>query len=104
MFDKVLPPEQSFDKSKGYCGMFRFSFWRYGKWLDVVIDDRLPVGTVNDEEQLLYCSNKNQPQELWCALLEKAYAKVNICYEFIDGGLSQGKKIFYSLGNINYNK
>jgi calpain-5 len=67
--------------------MFRFRFWRFGKWIEVVIDDRLPV---DDYGRLLYCSNKKYPNELWCALIEKAYAKVNGCYEFLDGGFTKG--------------
>ena len=85
-FKVVVPDDQSFDKGD-YCGMFHFRFWRFGKWLEVVVDDRLPVDNFN---KLIYCSNKKFPNELWCALIEKAYAKVNGCYEFLDGGYTQG--------------
>ena len=85
-FNMVIPQDQSFEPGK-YCGIFRFRFWRYGKWLEVVIDDRLPVDIYN---KLIYCSNKNQPDEFWVALIEKAYAKVNRCYEFLDGGFTKG--------------
>ena len=86
-FKRVIPEEQSFERGQ-YCGMFRFRFWRYGKWIEVVVDDRLPVhGHTN---RLVYCSNKKYPNEFWCALIEKAYAKVNICYELLIGGLTSG--------------
>ena len=43
-----------------------------GEWIDLVVDDRLPY---NDDGSLVFCSNKTQKNELWGALLEKAYAK-----------------------------
>ena len=37
---KVIP-KQSF--TKNYNGSFRFNLWSYGKWVEVIIDDFLPV-------------------------------------------------------------
>ncbi|KAG9299363.1 hypothetical protein G9A89_014011 [Geosiphon pyriformis] len=62
-------------------GIFRFRFYRFGKWVEVVVDDYLP--TVNNH--LIYAHARN-PNEVWCALVEKAYAKLCGCYEALEAG------------------
>jgi len=69
LFDAVCPPDQRFDEPT-YCGMFRFNFWRFGAWVEVIIDDFLP--THNGK---LYYACSVEAEEFWIPLLEKAYAK-----------------------------
>lgn len=51
------------------------SFWIYERWVEVVIDDRLPTIISLDGSIQLKYARSNERNEFWSALLEKAYAK-----------------------------
>ncbi|XP_026331811.1 calpain-C-like [Hyposmocoma kahamanoa] len=79
LFYRVVPADQRMDST--YVGVFRFRLWWCGQWLEVLVDDRLP--TVNGKLAFLQTSHTEQ---LWPALLEKAYAKLHGSYEALKYG------------------
>lgn len=85
LWSKVIPDykEQEFspEKPEDYQGIFRFRFWRFGEWIEVVVDDFLPVSN----GELCYVKSKTK-NEFWSALLEKAYAKLAGSYEALEAG------------------
>ncbi|XP_044019244.1 calpain-A-like [Aphidius gifuensis] len=84
LFNFIVPSsDQSFEENK-YAGIFHFRFWQAGKWVDIVIDDRLQ--TVG---KFLWYTSLKSSNEFWVPLIEKAYAKLNYrSYKKLEGGFA----------------
>ena len=94
-------------------GLYVFRFFKNYGWIFVIIDDRLPCLSGDDETPQLVFAKCHKRQEFWVPLIEKAYAKIHGTYEAlisgqIDDGLvdmtglvSEKLKITDAKGNFN---
>ncbi|XP_049448437.1 calpain-2 catalytic subunit-like [Epinephelus fuscoguttatus] len=93
---QVVPPDQSFKDN--YAGIFHLKFWRFGKWVDVVIDDLLPT-----RNKVPVSVSSRSGKEFWAPLLEKAYAKVCGSYgDMIAGNPPEAFKDFSGGVHMTY--
>ncbi|KAL3315336.1 hypothetical protein Ciccas_006033 [Cichlidogyrus casuarinus] len=83
LFNQLCPPGQ-YIQSPDYVGMFRFRFWSFGQWKEVLVDDRLPV--IAGTNQMVFMHSPTNG-EMWSSLMEKAYAKLLGNYGNLVGGM-----------------
>ena len=76
-------------------GMFGITFFVNGKWVTVVIDDRIPCVRQGRDWIPIFAGPKahsgqrSDEKELWPMLFEKAWAKLHLSYEATAGGLGR---------------
>ena len=80
------------DEEESKCGAFWVRFYKYGEIEDVIIDDYFPV---LGNGEFAFARGGPDGKELWPMILEKAYAKLNGCYNFIEAG-----KVQYALADM----
>ena len=84
LFSKVVPSDQIDNfNNLTYAGIFHFRFWQFEEWVEVVVDDYLPI----KNGRPLF-GKSSDPNEFWSALMEKAYAKLFGNYQAINFGNS----------------
>ena len=72
-----------FDESQDYdYGIYRATVCKNGWWQCITMDSYLPSGGGGP----CFAKNREEPNELWVALLEKAYAKIHGSYGAIRAG------------------
>ncbi|CAH1253327.1 CAPN9 [Branchiostoma lanceolatum] len=99
LFKRVCCEDNSYGDD--YCGVFHFRFWQYGKWVDVVIDDLIPmvVSYQGESQSPEYFSvHSSNGKEFWSALLEKAYAKLHGSYESLNLGFTSDALVDFTGG------
>uniref|UniRef100_A0A3Q3G3E3 Calpain catalytic domain-containing protein n=1 Tax=Labrus bergylta TaxID=56723 RepID=A0A3Q3G3E3_9LABR len=69
IFEQVVPLQQRYEED--YCGLFHFKFWRSGRWVDVVIDDKLPT----IDGRLIFV-HSTDPTEFWPYFISHTYLRI----------------------------
>ena len=87
------------------CSLFRFRFWKWGKWIEVVVDDRLPfvadgMGRMVYPPKLAF-SKCQSTEYFWVSLLEKAFAKLHGSYAALDAGTASDAMIDLTGGLVD---
>ena len=88
LFDVVVPGGQDI-KYGQYCGMFLFRFFKWGQWVEVVVDDYIPIYWDKEakQERPLFTYSDDEG-EMWPCLLEKAFAKLHGSYTHLVSGFT----------------
>lgn len=82
---QIIPKDGYQCGTDAYDGVFHCRFWRFGAWVDVFIDDCLPVQQI-DGSDVPWGARSCDPDELWVSLMEKAFAKFHGGYKSVVGG------------------
>ncbi|XP_076095147.1 uncharacterized protein LOC143065457 isoform X1 [Mytilus galloprovincialis] len=83
LLERVVPARDYKIGTNDYDGVFHCRFWRFGHWSEIYIDDKLPTSGRGG----LYGAHSNtDPNEMWVALLEKAFARMYGSYDEVSGG------------------
>lgn len=83
LLNRVIPARGYKVGTPDYDGVFHCRFWRFGHWSDIYIDDKLPI---TGHGQLYGAHSNTDDNEMWVALLEKAFAKMYGSYDEVTGG------------------
>ena len=69
--DLLYKVVQSWAFTEHYTGSFKFQFWNYGEWVDIIIDDFLPVrkGTLYSEGAGNFFNLQNLQKHFYPGLL-----------------------------------
>ena len=113
MLKTVFPSGQEWcqhvGEGKAHPGVFLFRFFKWGEWVEVLIDDRLPVKKSKWRDEK---GGKNEPptsdafaysrlgpnRAYWPLLFEKAYAKLHGSYACLAGGHSSDAFVDFTGG------
>ena len=57
--------------TEDYRGVFHCQFWKFGEWIDVYVDDFIPI----KYGQPWGAHSATDKNEMWISLMEKAFAK-----------------------------
>eukprot|EP01065_Artemidia_motanka_P021111 TRINITY_DN251_c1_g1_i1.p1 TRINITY_DN251_c1_g1~~TRINITY_DN251_c1_g1_i1.p1 ORF type:complete len:846 (+),score=284.38 TRINITY_DN251_c1_g1_i1:70-2607(+) len=68
------------------AGFFKIRLAKHGWWKWHVVDTFLPVQPMKCPGGPCFAKNREQPHEMWVAMLEKVYAKCHGSYNAISGG------------------
>jgi hypothetical protein len=90
----------------GHLGLYAVKFFMHGKWMTVLIDDRIPCVSEDGKTWMPIFSSPGKhsgqskgTKELWPMMFEKAWAKLHLSYEATSAGLT-GDACSYLTGGV----